>query len=318
MLSSTPTDAVLNQLIHLNLAGELGFATAAEHVKNRAIKLYLKNYAQQRAGFVDELRAEVSRRSGKLTATLNPLAGLHRGWIDVKAALTIGRDNQARVVLQECLRGDRVILDAYQRAQQAALPAEVAELLQRHRTQIQQVYDQLCQMAEGQDDVLLVQLFERAESVQAVVARLAASGLPVEQIQTAPVAQISPALYHGKRQHLLEICSASALLGVAAGLLLGLLITLPVVLSGNASALPVGLPTAFLFSTLISAVGGILFGLLISRGVKEDDTYFYQTTLKSGGTIVAVQTDGGQSKEVRKVLYSQRDQERQLRPAVAV
>ena len=47
MLSSNPTIATLNYLSHLKIVGKLGFGVAAEHVKNRGIKLYVKNYAQQ-------------------------------------------------------------------------------------------------------------------------------------------------------------------------------------------------------------------------------------------------------------------------------
>ncbi len=79
MLSSNPTVATLNQLIRLNIAAELGFETAAEHVKNRGLKLYLKRYAQQRAQFVDELQQELTRWGGALRIARNPLAALHRG-----------------------------------------------------------------------------------------------------------------------------------------------------------------------------------------------------------------------------------------------
>ena len=47
MLSSNPTIATLNYLNPLNIADKLGFGVTAEHVKNRGIKLYVKNYAQQ-------------------------------------------------------------------------------------------------------------------------------------------------------------------------------------------------------------------------------------------------------------------------------
>lgn len=318
MLSTNPTIATLNRLIRLNLASELGFETAAEHVKNRALKLYLKRYAQQRAHFVDALHAEIGRWGGTIQVARNPLAAFHRGWIDLKAALTVGRDNEARVVLQECLSGERVALTTYAQARQAVLPSLVDDLLQQQATQIQQAHDQLCRLAECGDDALVVQFFAQPASAQAVVAHLAASGLPAEQIQMTPVSQISAYACHCQRQRLLESSSAGAVVGALAGIMLGVIIALPLLLSGEMSGRLGAWAAPLLFSILAGALGGALFGVLIGRGITEDDAYFYQNTVQNGGMIVAVQTARGQISAVRSILHSQRDQERQPVLAAAV
>lgn len=318
MLSSNPTIATLNQLIRLNIAAELGFETAAEHVKNRGLKLYLKGYAQQRAHVVDELHQELTRWGGTMHIARNPLAALHRGWIDIKAALTIGRDKEALVVLQECLRGERVALATYTQARQAALPVAVDELLQRQAAQIQQVHDQLCRMAECGDDALLVQLFERSESAQMVVAQLVAGGIDAGQIHTTPVAQVGAYACHCQRQRLRESSSAGTVLGMLAGLLLGVIIVLPMLLGGGTLALVTDWVTPLLLSVLAGALGGAVFGFLIGQGITEDDAHFYQTSVQNGGMIVAVQTEKTQTGNARQILHMQRDQERQLAVAVAV
>jgi hypothetical protein len=53
--------ATLNRLVRLNRASELGFETAAEHVKNRGLKLLLRSYARQRARFGEELSREIAK-----------------------------------------------------------------------------------------------------------------------------------------------------------------------------------------------------------------------------------------------------------------
>lgn len=312
MLSSNPTVATLNQLIRLNIAAELGFETAAEHVKNRGLKLYLKRYAQQRAHFVDELHQELTRWGGAMRIARNPLAALHRGWIDIKAALVIGRDQEALVVLRECLRGEQVALHTYTQARQAALPVIVDELLQRQAAQIQQIYDQLCRLAECSDKALLVQLFERPESTPTVVAQLAAGGIAADQIQATPVTQVGAYTCHCQRQRLLESSSAGGVLGAVAGLLLSAVVTLPLLVSGTMALSLSGLLLPILLGILIGAGGGSIFGFLIGQGITEDDAYFYQSTMQNGGMIVAVQTANGQTTAIRQILHRQRDHERQL------
>jgi hypothetical protein len=167
------------------------------------------------AHFVDALCAEISRWGGTVRVARNPLVALHRGWIDLKAALTVGRDNEARIVLQERLRGGRVALNTYAQARQAVLPSPVDELLQQQATQIQQAHDQLCGLAECGDDALLVQFFAQAASAQAVVAHLAASGLQANQIQMTPISQASAYACHCQRQRLFESSSAGAVGGTS-------------------------------------------------------------------------------------------------------
>jgi len=312
MLASNPTIATLNQLIRLSIAAELGFETAAEHVKNRGLKLYLKRYAQQRAHFVDELHQELTRWGGTMRIARNPLAALHRGWIDIKAALVIGRDQEALVVLRECLRGEQVAIEIYRQTRQAVLPVAVDELLQRQATQIQHVHDQLCHLAECSDEALLVQLFEQPASTQTVVAQLAAGGIATAQIQATPVTQVGAYMCHCQRQRLLESSSAGGLLGALAGLLLSVVIPLPMIVSGTMALSLSGLLLPILLGILIGAGGGALFGSLIGQGITEDDAYFYQSAMQNGGMIVAVQTANAQTPAVRQILHRQRDHERQL------
>ncbi|MBW7884606.1 MAG: PA2169 family four-helix-bundle protein, partial [Caldilineaceae bacterium] len=150
--------AALSHLVRLNEASELGFETAAEHAREPGVKYVLREFARQRAASATELRAEIELWGGAAMEQPDPMAAFHRGWIDLKAGLTLGRDNIARVVLDECVRGENVALRRYQQAQQELLPETVQTLIQQHVVRRQADYDKLCRMAACGDEALLIRL----------------------------------------------------------------------------------------------------------------------------------------------------------------
>ena len=120
-ISNARSVAVLNDLSRLCKDSEKGFKVAAESVDNRGLKMLFKTYAQQRAQFAAELAQEVERLGSKVTAGSSFLAVLHRGWIDIRAAMTIGPQNMENFVLSEALRGDGAALQRYDPALKAVL-----------------------------------------------------------------------------------------------------------------------------------------------------------------------------------------------------
>lgn len=103
----------LNDLITVLKDGQRGYKTAAEDVKAPELAHIFDRYAKQRAEFVVELQAhahalgEDAEKSGSVTG------GLHRGWINLKAALS---SNEPHAVLVEAERGEDVALAAYRKA----------------------------------------------------------------------------------------------------------------------------------------------------------------------------------------------------------
>src|SRR5918998_6242653 len=91
--------STLNGLIETCRDGQNGFQTAAEGVERSELKTLFHGYSQQRARFVGELQDEVRRLGGDPENSGSVAASLHRGWIDIKAAVT-GRDDGA--ILSEC------------------------------------------------------------------------------------------------------------------------------------------------------------------------------------------------------------------------
>ena len=105
-------------------AGERGYAVVASNVSNRALKILYKSYAQQRLQFKEEIFAEIQRLGGHTRPRSKFLGIVHRGRIDIFAALTIGNENVEKVVLKEVLLGEMVAVKAYEKTLKKDLPPE--------------------------------------------------------------------------------------------------------------------------------------------------------------------------------------------------
>lgn len=141
-MAATNDDAIstLNGLIETLKDGQEGFRTAAEGVTNPEQKALFNSYAQQRAQFSSELQAEVRRLGGDPEKTGSTLASLHRGWINIKSAVT-GADEGS--ILSECERGEDSAVHNYQDAMKQSLPADVQQIIQRQYTQIKETHDRV-------------------------------------------------------------------------------------------------------------------------------------------------------------------------------
>ena len=78
--------------------------------------------------------SEAASDGGSVAATL------HRGWINIKEAVT-GKDKHA--VLSECERGEDVAVAAYRKANTAGLPTSIANLVSTQHQAVQRVHDRI-------------------------------------------------------------------------------------------------------------------------------------------------------------------------------
>lgn len=141
-MASMNDDAIstLNNLIETCRDGQNGFQTAADGVANTEYKRLFEQYAQQRAQFVGELQGEVRRLGGDPQTTGSVAAALHRGWIDIKAAVT-GKDEHS--ILEEAERGEDSAVRNYQDALGQALPAESQTLVRRQYQAVQEAHNRV-------------------------------------------------------------------------------------------------------------------------------------------------------------------------------
>src|SRR5271166_5240825 len=98
----------LTQICH---DGELGYLAAAEHVSNSQLKSIFAAYAKQRSGFVRDLQSEVQRLGGAPLDSSSLVGTLHRGWIDLKAAVSGGNGES---IVAACETGEDHAAAAYE------------------------------------------------------------------------------------------------------------------------------------------------------------------------------------------------------------
>ena len=132
--------STLNNLIQTCKDGEQGFRTAAEGLKDPSIKSRFQEYSRQRAEMVRELQAEVRKLGGDPENSGSISASLHRGWIDIKSAVT-GKDDHA--ILAEAERGEDVAKDQYEKALKAGLTGTALSVVQSQSTKVRQAHDQV-------------------------------------------------------------------------------------------------------------------------------------------------------------------------------
>jgi uncharacterized protein (TIGR02284 family) len=139
-----PTDSTISHLNHLIETckdGQEGFRAAANNVKDSAYTSFFVEFAAERARFATELQ-EFVRSFGEGAEKTSSISGaLHRGWIDLKAALTSGDEH---AVLAECERGEDFAVAAYREAlEDTELSAGARAIIQRQATAIQRAHDRV-------------------------------------------------------------------------------------------------------------------------------------------------------------------------------
>lgn len=120
--------SVLNDLIETCQDGIEGFKTASESVKNpTAETLFASRLPNIQRGMA-ELKAEVRRLGGDPDKSGTVGGALHRGWINLKAAVT-GKNEEA--IVNECERGEEHAAHVYEDALQKDLPLDTRAIVER-------------------------------------------------------------------------------------------------------------------------------------------------------------------------------------------
>jgi uncharacterized protein (TIGR02284 family) len=138
--------STLNGLIETCRDGQEGFKQAAEGVERSDIKTLFHEFSQQRAKFVGELQDTVRTLGGDPENTGSVAGALHRGWINIKSAVT-GKDEAA--ILNECERGEDSAKNAYKEALETKLPAYVTQVVQDQYSAVQSAHDRVKALRDG-------------------------------------------------------------------------------------------------------------------------------------------------------------------------
>ncbi len=130
----------LNHLIEHLKDGEAGFAAAADGALSPGLKDTLLGYAAQRAEFAESLQLIVEESGEKAEYSGTIGGALHRGWINLKAALAKRTD---LAILEECEAAEDIAVAAYRKAMDGGLLETAGPLVEEQSGHIQQAHDQI-------------------------------------------------------------------------------------------------------------------------------------------------------------------------------
>jgi uncharacterized protein (TIGR02284 family) len=141
MKEQKETISVLDELIETLKDGQEGFKQASDAVKDPQLKSLFSQYSQQRSRFATELQRQVQSLGEAKPETDSSAAGaLHRGWINLKAAVTGGDDH---AILAECERGEDSAVEEYKKALADDLSPSIQEIVSRQFTEIKAAHDRI-------------------------------------------------------------------------------------------------------------------------------------------------------------------------------
>ncbi|WJF89134.1 PA2169 family four-helix-bundle protein [Paraburkholderia bonniea] len=137
---STNVVTVLNDLVETSKDGEKGFRKAAEEAHDAQLKTLFQGCAEDCMRGARELQDAVQHLGGKPESGGSISGALHRGWADVKAAVTGRSDHD---ILAECEKGEDVAKKHYREALEKDLPSDVRTLVDRQFQGVLQQHDRI-------------------------------------------------------------------------------------------------------------------------------------------------------------------------------
>lgn len=143
-MSAKSYSDTLKDLLQVLEDGYEGFRNAAEGVTDPELKGLFSKYSGQRAQMAEEL---LRFSPGKREEKKPTIAGaLHRGWIDLKAALTSGDDH---AILAECERGEDHAVEVYKEALAQDLPSDVSAAVGSQYAQVLEAHDKVRELRDA-------------------------------------------------------------------------------------------------------------------------------------------------------------------------
>ncbi|MBK8465146.1 MAG: PA2169 family four-helix-bundle protein [Chloracidobacterium sp.] len=141
--------STLNGLIQICRDGQQGYKESAEGIERSDLKSLFYEFSQQRSEFAGVLQGLVRSLGGEPETEGSFAGAVHRGWIDIKAAITGGDENS---VLNECERGEDSAKAAYSDALKLSLPANVDDIVRQQAQSIQAAHNRIKELRDAGKD----------------------------------------------------------------------------------------------------------------------------------------------------------------------
>jgi uncharacterized protein (TIGR02284 family) len=127
-MSNDQVAAVLNELLETCYDGLDGFRTAIKEVDNDEVIAYCESRIQRIDEAAADLYTAVQHLGIHPVEHGHPAARVHRGWIQLRAAVTSGGTNAAIVI--EIERGEERAVKTYYDALKKPLPEAIHDMVQ--------------------------------------------------------------------------------------------------------------------------------------------------------------------------------------------
>lgn len=320
---STSLSRTLDDLSQACLNSQQAYAYAAQHTRNRGLKLLLKSYAQERARFRDQLREVGGPASTEITPSESSGAW-GRGLANVRAWFIVRRQSRQRLLLHKAQEAEEAAVEAYTRALREGLPGPVENIVRSQLRSLQNAQKWLEGLAAHRTgDAVLVRLYEQPAQVKQVVTALEGKGVTQDQIYVADVQQLRPDADDApeRERSRWETMLVAALIGAVIGAVIvlpfavALRLYLPQV-NGIIATTPNGVLLEYVVGGLIvGAIFGLYFSIFIGQDIVEDDAHFTAQSLDKGTLLVAVPATSANRAEIERVLGLQHQFEVQPKPA---
>src|SRR6185295_17205413 len=175
-------------------------------------------FAGQRAKFKDEIIAEIQRLGGHARLGSSLLGMIHRGRIDIFAALTIGAENVEKVVLKEIMIGEKVAIRTYEKTLKMDLPIETREIVARQFEEVRKVVEQVRLMRGQNRKRMLIRLYDSEADARQALQSLKQAGLSENAFEIENVNHLrAMELYKGRGTTILETIVSGAVGGAIWG-----------------------------------------------------------------------------------------------------
>jgi uncharacterized protein (TIGR02284 family) len=285
-------------------AGEKRYAVVASNVRNRALKILYRAYAQQRLKFKEEIIAEIQRLGGHTRPRSTVLGILHRGRIDIFTALTIGDDSVENMLLKEILVGESAAIRAYEKTLQADLPPETRIMVERQLAEVRRIVEETRLMKGIDGKRLLIRMYDSRQAGEHARQTLRDAGIAEQAIELRTWGH-NMDLYQGRGTTVRETVMAGAVgmggLGFLAGILAALGIA-QISLAGGEEAAPTMMVLASLGLVAAGIFIGGMAGFFIGLGIRSDDSYLYQDSLEHGDVVVRAIADNSHASQAWQIM----------------